>query len=54
MGGLGLLEEAKSTGPPGGMSHGNHLVDPRIVPQEYPPPELGRASLSESTNAPSK
>ena len=24
-------------------------IDPRLIPSEYPPPELGRASLSEST-----
>ena len=32
VGRLGLHEETKSTGHPGGMSRGNHLVDPRIVP----------------------
>ena len=52
-GGMGLDEETKSTGRPVDRSRGAHL-DPRIVPQEYPPPELGRASLSESTNSKAK
>ena len=48
---MGGIEEHKSAG--GGNSRRNRL-EPQMIPSEYPPPELGRPSLSESTGAPSK
>ena len=46
------LEESKSAR--GGNLSGRDRLDPRIIPSEYPPHELGRPSLSESTGPPSK
>ena len=46
------LEENKSAR--GGNLSGRDQLDPRMMPSEYPPHELGRPSLSESTGAPSK
>ena len=46
------LEENKSAH--GGNLSGRDRLDPRMIPSEYPPHELGRPSLSESTGAPSK
>lgn len=49
---MGVLEETKSSGR--GNFTGRIRVDPNRLPQQYPPPELGRPSLSESTGAKSK
>ena len=51
---VGANVEMNSAG--GGNSSSRHgdPSDPRMIPSEYPPPELGRPSLSESTVGHSK
>jgi len=49
---MGGNEEAKSSGR--GKFYRLNRLDPYQSPEEYPPPELGRPSLSESMGAKSK
>ena len=49
----GVNVEMNSAGGANSSRRGEPL-NPRLIPQEYPPPELGRPSLSESTVGHSK
>jgi len=46
--------EMSSANGGGNSSRRGEPLDPRLIPSEYPPPELGRPSLSESTVGHSK
>ena len=46
--------EMNSAGGGNNSSRRGERLDPRLIPSEYPPPELSRPSLSESTVGHSK